>query len=271
MNIDPAEQNKHNLEAEQEEAAENLSNEENGADFPEEQETSEDSSLASKELAEDDFLDPYEPEEDQHYAAYRPDLESTDLVNEAAEEIKTPEEEGEDRLTEVLEYLKLFLLVFLIALFITQYILQRNTVKGLSMYPTLNDGDELFVEKVSRYFGDIKRFDIITVDTKGIEHDEPNRVIKRVVGLPGDTVEIKGGQVYINGELLREDYLPDNVPTVSRNPKFDKVTLQENEYYCLGDNRNNSNDSRSFGPIPADHILGKLLVRFYPFDRIGKP
>lgn len=222
-------------------------------------------------LVEEEIVDPYEPEEDSQYIANTAQYDNTDVLTEGPETDKAVAREGEDSLTEILEYIKLFLVVFLIALFITQYILQRNTVKGLSMYPTLNDGDELFVEKVSRYFGDINRFDIITVDTKGIEHDETNRVIKRVIGLPGDTVEIKDGQVYINGELLQEKYLPEEVMTVSRNPQFDKVTLAENEYYCLGDNRNNSNDSRSFGPIPADHILGKLLVRFYPFDRIGKP
>lgn len=175
-----------------------------------------------------------------------------------------------DILTEVLEYVKLILIVIVISLLITNYVLQRNTVKGESMVPTLQDGDELFVEKVSRYFGKINRFDIITVDTKGLD-PRPNHIIKRVVGLPGETVEIKDNQVYINGEVLEEPFLPEGVPTIPHNPAFNKVVLAENEYYCLGDNRNNSNDSRSFGPVPQANIMGKLLIRFYPFDHFGVP
>lgn len=189
----------------------------------------------------------------------------------------TPEEDEvetkrkkKDILTEVLEYVKLVLIVIVISLLITNYVLQRNTVKGESMVPTLQDGDELFVEKVSRYFGKINRFDIITVDTKGLD-PRPNHIIKRVVGLPGETVEIKDNQVYINGEVLDQPFLPEGVPTTSHNPAFDKVVLGENEYYCLGDNRNNSNDSRSFGPVPQANIMGKLLIRFYPFDHFGVP
>lgn len=175
-----------------------------------------------------------------------------------------------DTLTSILEYVKLFLFVLVIALLITNFVLQRNTVKGSSMYPTLHDGDELLVEKVSRYFGAINRFDIITVDTAGIDA-HANRVIKRVVGMPGETVEIKEGKVFINGEALHEAYLPEDVKTTVQVLNFQKVTLGDNEYYCLGDNRNNSNDSRYFGPVPQGNILGKLLVRIYPFDRFGNP
>lgn len=190
--------------------------------------------------------------------------------DENSAELETAGNKKNDLLSEILEYLKLFLLVLLLSVFLTQFVIQRNTVKGPSMLPTLHDGDELFVEKVSRYFGAIDRFDIITIDTKGLDQ-EPNRVIKRVVGLPGETVEIVEGHVYINGKMLDEYYLAENITTRVYNPQYAKVTLGDGEYYCLGDNRNNSNDSRAFGPVPQKNILGNLLFRFYPFDSFGRP
>ncbi len=176
-----------------------------------------------------------------------------------------------DLLTEILDYAKTFLIVLVLALLLTQFVIQRNTVKGQSMVPTLQDGDELLVEKVSRYFGAINRFDIITVDTHWVETDHPNRVIKRVIGLPGETIELKEGEVYIDGQKLDQPFLAPELLTVSRDPRFNKVKLGENQYYVLGDNRNNSTDSRYYGPVPQSAILGKLLVRFYPFASIGVP
>ncbi|MDO5033518.1 MAG: signal peptidase I [Eubacteriales bacterium] len=176
-----------------------------------------------------------------------------------------------DLLTEILDYAKTFLLVLVVALLLTQFVIQRNTVKGQSMVPTLQDGDELLVEKVTRYFGAINRFDIITVDTHWVETDHPNRVIKRVIGLPGETVEIKEGKVYINDQVLDQPFLAEDLKTLSRDSRFSKVTLGTQEYYVLGDNRNNSTDSRYYGPVPQSAILGKLLVRFYPFEALGVP
>lgn len=178
-----------------------------------------------------------------------------------------------DTLKEVLEWVRFTIAVVLVGLLITNFIVQRNTVQGDSMYPNLHDGDELIVEKVSRYFGGIRRGDIITVDTHGLDKRSPNNVIKRVVGLPGERVEIREGRVYINGEVLDEPYLPEGVVTVSdsRNPQYEKLVLADNEYYCLGDNRPNSKDSRVFGPVPRQNILGHTLVRIYPFDRFGTP
>lgn len=178
-----------------------------------------------------------------------------------------------DTLKEVLEWVRFTIAVVLVGLLITNFIVQRNTVQGDSMYPNLHDGDELIVEKVSRYFGGIRRGDIITVDTHGLDKRSPNNVIKRVVGLPGERVEIREGSVYINGEVLDEPYLPEGVVTVSdsRNPQYEKLVLADNEYYCLGDNRPNSKDSRVFGPVPRQNILGHTLVRIYPFDRFGTP
>lgn len=203
-----------------------------------------------------------------------------DQNQETRQEIEHPGEDIEDSnqdvegktdlLTEILEYGKLILTVIVLALLITNFVVQRNTVNGISMVPTLHDGDELIVEKVSRYFGKIDRFDIITVDTDGLD-PKPNLLIKRVIGLPGEKVEIKDGQVYINDQVLAEPYLAEGTITHALRDEYAQVTLGEGEYYCIGDNRNNSNDSRSFGPVPHSHILGKLLLRFYPFSDFGVP
>ena len=176
-----------------------------------------------------------------------------------------------DKLKGFLNNVLLFVLVLVLGLLFTNFVLQRNTVQGSSMVPTLTNGDELFVEKVSRYFGDIRRGDIITIDTKGLDLWDPTRVIKRVIGLPGETLEIRDGLVYVNGEKLVETYLPEGTVTEVHNPQFAKVTLGENEFFCMGDNRMGSKDCRNFGPAPLKNVLGKVLVRFYPFDRMGRP
>lgn len=216
-------------------------------------------------------------EVDQIERELRHDLnDEPELLNNAeesgTEDIPEPEKK-KDTLREVLEWVRFTIVVVLVGLLLTNYVIQRNTVQGDSMFPTLLDGDELLVEKVSRYFGAIHRGDIITVNTKGVDAISPNNVIKRVVGLPGEEVEIKDGKVYINGKQLDEPYLKANVITNGdiRHPENLRLKLGENEYYCLGDNRPNSKDSRVFGPIPRQNILGHSVVRIYPFDRFGTP
>lgn len=177
----------------------------------------------------------------------------------------------EDPLYVFLDYAKTVVIVVIIGILITQFIIQRNTVQGSSMVPTLHAGDELIVEKVSRYFDYINRGDIITADTHGLDPDDPTRVIKRVVGLPGEHVEIYDGKVFINGKELNEPYLSPEVRTDIHNVKYADVTLGPDEYYCMGDNRPGSKDSRNFGPVPHKNILGKVLVRVYPFDKFGNP
>ena len=89
--------------------------------------------------------------------------------------------------------------------------------------------------------------------------------------MPGDTIEIKDGVVYRNGEYLKETYLPDSTVTEIRNPDYAQVTLGPDEYFVMGDNRAVSLDSRSIGPIPADHMIGEVLLRFYPWQDFGQP
>ena len=177
---------------------------------------------------------------------------------------------GSDKLLQFLDWVKTFLLIILIGLFITLFVVQRNTISGPSMEPTLHDKDQIIVEKISKHFS-INRGDIVTIDEKDVGYPD-NLLIKRIIGLPGEKIELKDGKVFINDQVLQEDYLAQDVktqPDPVRNEKV--VTLGENEYYVLGDNRLVSKDSRRIGPIHKNQIIGKLLIRFYPFDSIGKP
>ena len=135
------------------------------------------------------------------------------------------------------------------------------------MEPSLSDGDNLIVDKISYRFHDPERFDIIIFPYQW----EPNTFyIKRIIGLPGETVQIDDeGTIYIDGEVLQEDYGLERIanPGLAR----DSITLGEDEYFVLGDNRNNSTDSRyaQVGLIHRDDIVGRAWLRIYPFNRIG--
>ena len=134
------------------------------------------------------------------------------------------------------------------------------------MENTLSDGDNLIVDKLTYRFSDPKRFDIIVFPYK---YEENTYFIKRIIGLPGETVQIVDGIIYIDGEVLQESYGRE----VMKNSGLaaDPVTLGEDEYFVLGDNRNDSTDSRdpSVGKIPRDRIIGRAWVRIWPLSKIG--
>lgn len=158
---------------------------------------------------------------------------------------------------------------FIWALSLIMYILFFNItiVSGLSMYPTFNDKDILLMEKASVKFNKLDREDIISFKEK--LGDEEVFFIKRIIGLPGETVEIKNGRVYINDILLDEEFLDDSVLTNLPDGKESlKITLKEDEYFVLGDNRDNSADSRyeNIGPIHKEDIFSKKLIRLIHFS-----
>ncbi len=173
-----------------------------------------------------------------------------------------------------LSFLLTLAICFVLVFLITQFVLQHNTVIGSSMMPTLEDKDEVFVEKLSRHFpSGLKRGDIVTADAyrdDGSPGDEII-IIKRVVGLPGEKVTIREGQVFIDDRQLIEPYLPEEVLTSEHAMAYSNVLLGEDEYYLLGDNRMSSRDSRDIGPVKRSEIEGKLLLRFYPLEKFGKP
>ncbi len=184
-----------------------------------------------------------------------------------------PESSGKAVLKEVLDWAKHIIIAVAIGLFMVFFVVQRNEVVGSSMVPTLHSDDQLMVQKVSRLFAHgITYGDIITINANDLyePHIQDKNIIKRVIGLPGDSIDISNGFVYRNGEKLDEEYL-DNVVTDERNEAHSHVLLSDDEYYVLGDNRPVSLDSRTFGPIRKDRIIGEVLFRFLPLDSFGKP
>ena len=152
---------------------------------------------------------------------------------------------------------------------VVTYVGQRTKVSGASMEPTLSDGDNLLVDKISYRFSEPERFDIIVFP---YQYKENTYYIKRIIGMPGETVRIdEEGIIYINGEELVESYGREVIRADRLGVAAEGVTLADNEYFVLGDNRNASSDSRdaSVGNIKREDIIGRAWVRIYPFDKIG--
>lgn len=195
---------------------------------------------------------------------------------------------------EIMGWLKAILIAFAAVTAVSMFLIQPYTVNGLSMEPTFDGldeslpdqkGDRVLVYKTSYMLGKKpKSGDIVIIDSNvdeertlkdewmespivsllnlsDTEHD--NNWIKRVVGEAGDTMEVKSGSLYKNGEKVEEPYI--NEPMES---DFAPYTVPEGTVFVMGDNRNHSSDSREIGPVPLDHVVGKIVLRFYPFNRM---
>lgn len=159
------------------------------------------------------------------------------------------------------------LIILALTYFVITFIGQRTKVDGHSMEPTLSHGDNLIVDKLSYRFKDPSRYDIIIFP---YQHAENVYYIKRIIGLPGETVQVKeDGCVYINGEKLGEHYGAE--PMEHGGIASEPLVLKEDEYFVLGDNRNHSSDSRDpmVGVLHRKDLIGKAWVRIYPFNRLG--
>lgn len=162
------------------------------------------------------------------------------------------------------EWLEFFVLLALV-LIIKIYVVAPVSVDGESMNPTLLDGDYMILNRIIYKFEDIKRGDIVVLDYKN------SKLVKRVIGLPGDNVSAEKGILYINGKAYDEPYLDDKVHLDDF--KFSDITgknkLSKGEYFVLGDNRPYSLDSRRIGIIKKSDIEGKVRLTLFPFSRIG--
>lgn len=160
--------------------------------------------------------------------------------------------------------IKLVAVIFVI-LFLMIYVVSVTQVVGNSMNSTLIDGDVLILSKANYRFFDIKRGDIISLD-----YEDTKYLIKRVIGLPGDTIEIKDNILYINGEVYEENYLDKGLeyPDFSLSD-LGYDTIPEDMYLVLGDNRENSLDSREIGLISKDSVNGKIVLRIWPINKIS--
>ena len=167
---------------------------------------------------------------------------------------------------EILSTAAYLLVVVALTFLFVQFVGQRTHVNGDSMNVTLEDGDNLIVDKLSYRFSDPKRFDIIVFP---YQYQEKTYYIKRIIGMPGETVQVIDGMVYIDGEMLDETYGMEMMQYAG--VASEPITLGEEEYFVLGDNRNNSSDSRdpSVGNIQEDQIIGKAFLRIWPLNKIG--
>lgn len=167
---------------------------------------------------------------------------------------------------ELLEWVIYIIIVVILSFLAVTYVGQRTRVDGHSMETTLYDGDNLWVDKLSFRFRDPQRYEIVVFPFK---YKENTFYIKRIIGLPGETVQVKDGYVYINGEKLDEHYGNELMvdPGIAAVP----ITLGEDEYFVLGDNRNHSSDSRvdSVGVLKREDLIGRAWVRIWPLNRLG--
>ncbi|MGN0242606.1 MAG: signal peptidase I [Lachnospiraceae bacterium] len=181
------------------------------------------------------------------------------VVEEQKEEPKT------DWAKEIRGWIIYFATLFAVLFVIINYVGQLVQVDGISMVDNLHDDDKLIIDKLSYRFHEPERFDIVVFPSP---ISEGERYIKRIIGLPGETVQIdNNGRIWIDGEVLEEDYGYEVIedPGMAVNP----ITLGEDEYWCMGDNRNVSLDSREIGPVQGDKFMGRAFVRVWPLQDIG--
>ena len=167
----------------------------------------------------------------------------------------------------ILGYILYILVIIGLTWMIVTFVGQRTRVSGQSMETTLQDGDNLIVDKISYRFHDPSRYDIIVFPYK---YEENTFYIKRIIGLPGETVQVKDGYTYINGKKLPSDIYGREVmdePGIAEEP----IKLGSDEYFVLGDNRNHSQDSRDpyVGVLKRSDLLGRAFIRIYPLNKFG--
>lgn len=175
----------------------------------------------------------------------------------------TPSQDGENFW---LESLKTLGTAAILAFGIRSFVAEARYIPSASMQPTLQINDRLIIEKISYHFQKPERGDVVVFEPTDvlIQQNFKDAFIKRIIGLPGDRVEVHGGIVYVNGEALKENYIQDK-PDYEYGP----VVVPDGQYLVLGDNRNNSYDSHFWGFVPKDKLIGHAVFRFWPPNRIG--
>lgn len=198
---------------------------------------------------------------------------------EQKEDEKTRKIKKKTAVSEAMDWLRTICIGVLAGILLVVFVVQRDNVYGDSMNPTLESGDVLFTQKISTYFKKFDRGDIVVLDGSNMEgYSKSEYLIKRIVGLPGETVKIADGCVYIKPMghsdyyILQENYLPEGVKTTMMDygtaHGYNEIKLGDDEYFCLGDNRPVSNDSRNLGPFKANRIVAVAVLRVFPFNTI---
>lgn len=166
-----------------------------------------------------------------------------------------------DLLQTIVLALAIFMLVYLFAA-------QPHQVQGSSMYPNFEDKEYFLTDKISYRLHLPQRGDVIVFEAPA---DRKKDYIKRIVGLPGETVKVQGGKVYVNDELLNEKYLDNSVMTSGKIFLSEGVayTTASDEYFVMGDNRDHSSDSREWGPVKRDELVGRAWLVYWPPSKVG--
>ncbi len=193
--------------------------------------------------------------------------ENEKVVNETAMDGNVESEKKEEKKGGLWYWVRDIAIAVVLALILLQFI-NPTMVRQESMMDTLHDGDYIFINKQAYNFGDVKHGDIIVFQTDELdENGKAKKLIKRAIALPGDTLEITGGEVYINDEELNEPYIREQYT----DGEIEKTVVPENKVFAMGDNRAYSHDSREsdIGFIDFDDLKGKAIFRIYPFSDIG--
>lgn len=211
---------------------------------------------------------------DKESEEFKEESEETETRIPAETEIIPEETEPKDKpvrkrkpISIILELLTYAVIVYACVYLIPTYVMQRTIVDGPSMLDTLHDNESLLVDKFYYKIGGLNRFDIIVFYPHGRGDEE--YYVKRIIGLPGETIQIIGSDIYINGEVLDEHYGKDPIddPGIAAEP----ITLGDNEFFVLGDNREISLDSRyeDVGLVSGKNIGGRAMIRIWPLNKFG--
>lgn len=177
---------------------------------------------------------------------------------------------GKKIIKELWDLLKIFIICFVVVYLLTNFVAKPIRVEGSSMYPTLKDGEIGITNVFAVKFGEVSRFDVVII----YNEERSEHWVKRVIGLPGDTIESKNDVLYINGEavdqfFLDQSYIAEFQKDGLFTNDFGPVTLNDQEYWLMGDNRIRSEDSRIHGPFSEEELVGKDALILFPFDEMG--
>jgi signal peptidase I len=197
--------------------------------------------------------------------AVESELPDGDAVDAPADEPTDEPSRQHSRTRNTVEWVAIVVGALLVAVIVKTFLIQAFFIPSLSMYSTLDKGDRVLVNKLSYHLHDVHRGDVVVFERPpGVPDTGIKDLIKRVVGLPGDTIESRSGHVYVNDKQLEENYLDAGVMTVN----LTRQRVPAGHVFVMGDNRSNSEDSRVFGPIDEDLVVGRAFVLVWPLPQI---
>ena len=190
------------------------------------------------------------------------------MASEERNQPPKPEQPEKSWVVELWDWVKTIVVAFVIMMLLNLFVFTLSMVKGQSMQPTLVERDRLFVNKIVYHLDTPSRSDVIVLRDPSEGVEKKDFLVKRIVGLPGDTIEVRDHHLYVNGERQAETYTDIEV----QDPDFGPITLEPDHFFVMGDNRHEgkSKDSRVFGSITSDQIVGKAEFIFWPFSELKK-